>query len=691
MRNLPLQAIPLAVIGGSSEPAPGVPAGKRRALLVGCNRYPLSDRGDLEAPGNDVLLVRQLLIERFDFAARDIVTLSDAEGKKDAKYLPTRAHIERECKRLAGEATAGDQVVVLLAGHGDLSPEKFGVADAPPDDLLSVFIPRDTGKKELPWKVPNAITGQEFASWVRPVLKKNASLWLLYDASHGGGFGREICEHEDWSNDSAQGGVALLHACRANESLPRRGAGTHGLFALSLCQILRTGQPMTYVQLAQRIQSRYPAEGREPPHPAVLGKNRARLVLEERTAFEQSEIVLFHGFDGFGISAGSLAGLREGTILAVRPPGKKSATDEILGHVRVTATTESTARVEPCAHARMDVRWKMPNGSPCQPVYLPHDSPPLRLALPGIPREASLAARLDHLEKQLRERLDRPGSPCRLVSAEEKPDWFVKVTAGKEDALYLWTSVTDPGRQARPGEVRGPFTGAKGVVQLADCADRIARTRNLLALVGLFEGQSLTAQGPDVEVRLLRFSDDGVKFGQVIREEDDRTVSEGDLVAVQVTNNSRSALDLTILAIDEDDRVSVFFPAGREDNRVARGGSLITTRHKSQPAADAKKTAAARAHLGLDARPTALERLLVIAVAADGRSTNYGFLASPTIAQARARAMAEGTAERTLDSPLGRLLQNALYAERWPGGIDVQEVQRVALRTLAWRVNRRAH
>ena len=58
---------------------------------------------------------------------------------------PTRANIEREFRRLADRAGPGDQVFVLLAGHGDCQPE----SDPPhplhpePDGIAEVFLPAD--------------------------------------------------------------------------------------------------------------------------------------------------------------------------------------------------------------------------------------------------------------------------------------------------------------------------------------------------------------------------------------------------------------------------------------------------------------------------------------------------------------------------------------------------------------------
>ena len=61
-------------------------------------------------------LIGRLLRERYQFPAEGIVTLTEDEGSPALR--PTRANIEREFRRLADQAREGDQVVILLAGHG---------------------------------------------------------------------------------------------------------------------------------------------------------------------------------------------------------------------------------------------------------------------------------------------------------------------------------------------------------------------------------------------------------------------------------------------------------------------------------------------------------------------------------------------------------------------------------------------
>ena len=70
----------------------------------------------LSGPANDVRLMRRLLEGDYQFPPDSIVSLTENEGVRERR--PTRANIAREFRRLAELAHEGDQVVILLAGHG---------------------------------------------------------------------------------------------------------------------------------------------------------------------------------------------------------------------------------------------------------------------------------------------------------------------------------------------------------------------------------------------------------------------------------------------------------------------------------------------------------------------------------------------------------------------------------------------
>ena len=144
-------------------------AGAKRALLVGCTRYAnLPPASQLEGPANDVVLMRMVLMEHFGFPDQAIMTLSEEAGKaRGEAFRPTRENIERAFKRLARDAKPGDQVVILLSGHGAQQPEPNPPPDpdnVEPDGLDETFLPADCGSWEQKhYGVANAIVDDQTA------------------------------------------------------------------------------------------------------------------------------------------------------------------------------------------------------------------------------------------------------------------------------------------------------------------------------------------------------------------------------------------------------------------------------------------------------------------------------------------------------------------------------------------------
>jgi len=161
----------VAAQASKPEPAPAAKEVGRRALLVGVRSYDhLSRSCHLSGPANDVRLMRGLLEKQFRFLPTDIVTLTEVEGTPNRR--PTRANIEREFHQLAERVRQGDQVVILLAGHGGRQPEQ--VPPDPefpePDGIDEIFLPADVSSwRGFPERVSNAIIDNEIGAWLRAI------------------------------------------------------------------------------------------------------------------------------------------------------------------------------------------------------------------------------------------------------------------------------------------------------------------------------------------------------------------------------------------------------------------------------------------------------------------------------------------------------------------------------------------
>src|SRR4051794_2104137 len=119
-----------------TPPIPG-----RRALLVGVTQYDHLPRSYwLSGPGNDVTQLRHVLTTYYGFSTDDVVCLTE---EQDPSRRPTRENIEREFRRLADASREGDQVFILIAGHGDRQPEapQADPEFRQPDGISEIFLP----------------------------------------------------------------------------------------------------------------------------------------------------------------------------------------------------------------------------------------------------------------------------------------------------------------------------------------------------------------------------------------------------------------------------------------------------------------------------------------------------------------------------------------------------------------------
>ena len=159
---------------------------ERRALLVGCTRYPNMAYGlQLVGPANDVRLLRAILSKGYDFNPRNMRVLAEEGGDG----LPTRANIEREFAHLAEVAQPNDFIFILLAGHGTQQPVPPGndpLTHYKPDGMDEVFCPRDIGNIQAnrSGRITNGIVDDEMHVWLTAILKKKAFVWIIFDACH---------------------------------------------------------------------------------------------------------------------------------------------------------------------------------------------------------------------------------------------------------------------------------------------------------------------------------------------------------------------------------------------------------------------------------------------------------------------------------------------------------------------------
>jgi hypothetical protein len=680
------------------------PSGRKLALLIGCTKYDkLVEKFQLKGPANDVILMRDTLKERFGFKDADIITLAEGAG---AAGRPTRANIKKEFDRLAQVAQPGDQIVILMGGHGSQQP------DQPPydeeDGLDETFLPCDAG----PWdggkeEVTNAIIDDELAVWTKAITDRRAYLWMVVDACHSGtmlrGGGADEVAREIPANELIP--EAVLEKARKDANLrklppgaedapfsgtgpylvglyaaqpfeptverpmpPERGTTRYGLLTYTLCQILkRADAPLTYRDLCQRIHTQYVQWGRTSPTPLTEGPGLENEVLGTRIWPGRKFVLAREGEEegNWKIKAGLLDGLTEGSILAVYPPAGQA--DKVLGHVRIQKCQATEAEVKACAHAKVSQQNELPLGGRCVPVFVDFGDLRLRVALDEDAKKSPDGPRL---RKELQAAGKAPDSPVTVTDAPRKADIFARLKKGR---AYLVPSdvLQMPGKWPPGAPHFGPYP-LDPPDKLHKALARIARARNLLRLASGGPGQDTGALG--LEVTLLKTKGKEDRKGEKLTwQKGGVQLTAGNWVAWKLVNRSKSreAVYFTLLFIDSNYGIRPVFPhPGTVGDNLLKAGETRVI-----------------GPIRVNADTVGLEHVAVIAVRAEGEPIDFTCLAQPTLERAAGDAARRGSGgKQAMDSPLGRVLQKALYAQGTARGLDTGDVDTSELRLISWQV-----
>jgi hypothetical protein len=682
------------------QEAEGLAAGKR-ALLVGVTRYEnVPEAAHLAGPANDVRLMRRLLRTSYRFAADAIVCLTEDEGRLD--HRPTRANIEREFRRLADQACAGDHVVILLAGHGARQPADLDNRE--PDGIDEIFLPADVAPwRGFPEKVPNALVDKELARWLQAITSKKAHVWIIFDCCHSGTMARvtevvrelppqlRLVPEEELDKararaaqrDKTRGGpgekpaafvprepsdyLVAVYACRETEQTPEcpqppgsARAEYHGLLTYSLVEILTRSAaskaPLTYRELVQRLQVRYAARPQGSPTPLVEGKGQDQVVLgTEQPA--RSRLLLSRESDRYQVNAGNLDGLTPGSVLAVYSPAGTDVEPKLLGHVRVAAVQPFEATVEPCAYEKAPLAKDLPALSTCQPVSIDY----------GL-RRFKVALQVSEGQPETRQQLAKALEPLTaakdglfvLVEDLQQAEWLVRLERGKVQLIEA------SGNRA-PFALPAPESPQLGAA-LRQNLERVFRAHNLIALASRFEDQRNQGRTDvDVDVEVLRHKSANAPGEVWPRPADGWRFHPGDFISFRVKNNSASRpVDVTLLLIGSDFTIQPFYPGKGEVAKSLQPGQTIDT--PPPPGQIGEEP------------PFGPECLVVIAVPAKNPPADFTALAQDGLAQARGADRSE-----SLRTPLGELLEAALFRSGSRGVLSRSVAEQHGMRVLPWR------
>lgn len=642
----------------AEPPPPGpppAPAPGRHALLVGVTRYDHLPGRDLDGPGRDAALLREVLVGRLGFPPAAVVTLAEGAGLR-----PTRANVEQAFADLAGRVGPGDRVVVLLAGHGARQPEPDPPdPDGPePDGIDEVFLPADA----MPWdgrRIPNAVVDTDVGRWLKRLTDRGAEVLAVFDCCHAGnvrraaGAGtareREAALAPDEVLAAARSRAArrgppvrgfarpdprlvALYACRADEPtvedrLPAGAADAeyHGLFTYTLCgELARAAAPPTYRELVRRVRAAYASRPVSSPTPGAEGLDLDREVLGDARWPDRPAVGVRRVGAGYALAAGELHGVTPGSVLAVTLPG-----GGVAGHLRVTAAGPLTARGEPHEWQGRPNPAGFPDGSAGRVVFTDYGPRRLRVGvlLPPGPDRAEVDAALA--------RLARLDDPVERAADPRLADWVVRAAGGR---LVLADAAGGVGPFPMPAASAAEFPAT-----LWRKLEAVARARALLAVaarVGADAGAGLRAEV------LCDPAGGGPTEALAAAAE----VREGNRIAFRVRNTGAGRVDVTVLTVGADSEIARYFPPVGEDPSGGKwtldpGAELVTQSQGLVP-------------------PFGAEYAVVLATPAAGPPADFGCLAQDGIS--RGRSADRG---RALDGPFGSLLSSAVFRSRGPRGL----------------------
>lgn len=687
------------VVGTPKEPPRGVPPqpvrdgqAKRHALLVGVTRYDnLEPSSHLRGPGNDVQLLRTTLIKHYGFLPGNVVSLTEDEGKPDLR--PTRTNIAREFARLAEVAKAGDQVVILLAGHGDRQPE----SDPPdpvapePDGIDEIFLPADV----KPWKghpdrVPNAIADKEIRNWLASITAKKVYVWAIFDCCHSATMtrGAEVVrqlpagvlvpESELAKARARAAGRAgrreyaaaddylvATFACREYETTPESpqpadevGARYHGLLTYTLARGLEqsaaSAAPVTYRELIRRVQVSYLARPQGAPTPTVEGAGQVRVVLGAEKP-DRPRITLARMKGVYVVDAGDLHGVTRGSIIRVYAPTGGAEKPRILGHVRVEQTHPLESVVAAVEYEGMPKPTELPEVGLCEVVAVDY----------GIDRPLKLWIDAGSVGK---ENLRREVTNAFRMLPQEESGLFRLVDDPPTAHFVARVSPAGPELQVASGNrPRIPLLALDEERFGEDLTQKLRAIRRAHTLIDV--GVRLEAEragssaGSEVKIEVIRHAD-RADPGQVVEQPPGGWVFRpGDRISFRVTNTSQTRrLEVTLLIVDPDYRIQLFHPARNEVNKALEPHTSFTT----------------GAGTITDEPPFGPETMIVIVTSPTSPPVDYGLLVQPGLRTARPRG-------EVLHSPVALLLDRGMHGNGSRTGLTRAEISDQGARVLRWR------
>lgn len=240
--------------------ARGIWAGTKHALLIGIQDYQLSGLKSLRGPGNDLQIIKKVLLNKFKFQEKNI-TLST--GKQ-----ATHTGLEKAFSRFAREIKKGDFIYIHYSGHGSQIKDESG--DEHPRPFDQTWVSYGSRSKKMQGKDQYDIVDDELYEWLLPIFKKTGHVVFVSDSCHSASVTRgnapvarsvpidtrqypflsKTLKYEEYKNGIFIG--AVQDAGKAYET--SFNGKTHGVFSWYWAKALQQARPgETWQDLYKRV------------------------------------------------------------------------------------------------------------------------------------------------------------------------------------------------------------------------------------------------------------------------------------------------------------------------------------------------------------------------------------------------------------------------------------------------------
>lgn len=384
MRCLPWALAALAGVVAATDAAAAP-----RAVVVGVGQYADPALSTLEGPPHDARAMQALLVDRFGFAADDVVLLTDAQA--------TREGILRALAEATAAVGAGDPLVFYFSGHGSRTADASGDE---PDGWDEGLVPYDSGRDGR----PNLdLLDDELNAVLRTMVGKGAQVTFVYDACHSGTGTRDPLARvgaEDprfrvisappagqsagWADDDLGEGWTLIAAAReeqlAFEKLLGPEGQRRGLLTWTLVDALRSAPPRASLRdvfEAVRVAVRQ-RDARQDPQLEGPGADRVPFGTRARPlpTYVAAEPDENPEKGGAVLQIGEAHGVRRGAVYVVAPPGsRKPPPDAPAGRVLQIAATTAWVDIPPEIPIAPGSRAFLRSAGPPDPRMLVHVEP----------------------------------------------------------------------------------------------------------------------------------------------------------------------------------------------------------------------------------------------------------------------------------------------------------------------------